>query len=73
MAAPNCPALEVDLAPANPGPFTVAHTLGHTPCVVLIQMTSDGEIWFQPARYDATTIYLEASDGGITGKAFIWG
>ena len=73
MPAVNCPTVELPLAPIDPGPFSVPHGLGHIPCVVLLQITSNGEIWFQPARYDGTNIYLEASDAGVTGYAEIWG
>ena len=64
---------EISLAPSVPGDFTVAHGLGATPRLVLIQMTSAGFIWFQsPTRYDSTLLYLTASDGGLTGKAEAW-
>jgi hypothetical protein len=33
-------------------------------------MTSGGAIWYQmPTKFDATNLYLVASDGGITGIA----
>jgi hypothetical protein len=65
--------IEIALAPGAPGNFSVAHGLGATPKLVLVQMTSGGAIWFQPAtRYDATNLYLVASDGGLTGYAEIW-
>ena len=63
---------EIALAPSVFGDFTVAHGLGSTPRLVLIQMTSAGFIWFQsPTRYDATNLYLTASDA-CTGKAEAW-
>ncbi len=70
--AGNCPDLEIELLPTDGAPFAIPHGLGHTPCLVLIQMATDGEIWFQPMRYDSTNIYLQASSGGITGYAQIW-
>jgi hypothetical protein len=66
------PSAEVDLAPSGPGDFTVAHGFGGTPALVLIQMTSGGNIWFRGARYDGTSLYLTASDGGVTGKALLF-
>jgi hypothetical protein len=57
-------------APAQPpSTFSVPHNLGVTPGLVLIEMTSDGEVWLQPAIADATNIYLSASAPGITGIA----
>jgi hypothetical protein len=38
----------------------------------MISMTSPGGIWFQAARYDATNIYLVASDAGVTGYAEVF-
>ena len=64
---------EIALAPGSPGNFTVAHGLTTTPSSVMIQMTSGGAIWFQSAtRYDATNLYLVASDSGITGYAEVF-
>ena len=64
--------IELSLAPSSPGAFQVAHGQAATPLLVTIEMTSGGSIWFQTTRYDATYIYLVASDSGITGKARIW-
>lgn len=58
--------VEIEITAAAPGAFTVAHGLGAEPALVLLQMTSDGEIWFQVARYDANNLYLEASAAGVT-------
>lgn len=63
---------EIGLAPSAPGNFTVAHGLGNTPKLVLIQMTSGGSIYFQTTRYDATNIYLTASDPAVTGRVLVW-
>jgi len=35
-------------------------------------MTSLGAIVFQPTRYDATNLYLQASAGGLTGFAEVF-
>lgn len=64
---------EIALAPGAGGNFTVAHGLGVIPRYVLLQLTSGGAIWFQsPTRYDATNLYLVASDAGVTGFAEVW-
>jgi hypothetical protein len=60
----------VALAPGAGGNFTVAHGLPAAPSHVSIAMTSGGGIWFQsPTMFDATNLYLVASDAGITGVA----
>ena len=63
---------QISLAPGAPGNFAVAHLLGRAPIGAVIQMTSTGSIWFQPAMFDATNLYLVASAGGITGKVQVW-
>ena len=61
---------DVALAPSVGGNFTVAHGLSFTPSEVLIRMTSLAIISFQtPTGWDATNLYLVASDGPITGVA----
>jgi hypothetical protein len=58
---------------ANPGNLTVAHGLGRTPILVILQMTSDGIIRFQsPTKYDSTNVYLSASDSGLTCDLLLW-
>lgn len=64
---------EIALAPGAAGNFQLAHGLGKTPVAMIIRMTSAGAIWEQsPTPYDATDIYLVASDAGITGVAEVW-
>ncbi len=64
---------QISLAPTVPGNFTVAHLLGRKPLGAFIQMTSGGAIWFQSATmFDATNLYLVASDSNVTGKALLW-
>jgi hypothetical protein len=64
--------VQLSINPANPGNFTVAHGLGHTPIVVDIAMTSAGAIWLQsPTPFDATNLYLVASDAGLTARVFL--
>jgi hypothetical protein len=62
----------VNLFPSNPGSFTVAHGLPTAPLAVDIEMSSGGQIWFQSIGYDATNLYLVASDSGVTGVAMCW-
>lgn len=53
-------------APAA-GAFEVAHGLNYTPRAAQIAMTSLGSIVFQAAkRFDATYLYLVASEAGLT-------
>jgi hypothetical protein len=60
-------------ATANPGNVSVAHGLGRTPILVILQMTSDGIIRFQsPTKYDSTNVYLSASDSGLTCDLLLW-
>jgi hypothetical protein len=61
------------LAPSAPGDFSVAHGLGRLPVGGKILMTSSGRIWWQtPTLFDATNLYLVASEGGVTRKEWIW-
>lgn len=69
--SPTAPTI-VALTPTIGGNFTVAHGLSATPTYAVIQMTSDGEIWFQTPQYDGTNLYLTASDGEITGNALVF-
>ncbi len=64
---------QVSAAPSGPGNFTLQHYLGRAPIGVVVQMTSGGAIWFQAATmYDATNLYLVASDSGLTAKVLLW-
>jgi len=63
---------QIPLAPSAPGNFTVAHGLGKTPTLVIIRMSSGGSIWLQEPPYDASDLYLVASDAGVTGEAEVW-
>jgi hypothetical protein len=69
VVPPGSSITEVAIAPSSPGDFTVAHGLGAAPTTVLIAMTSGGQVWFQTTRFDATNLYLVASDAGLTGFA----
>lgn len=63
---------EIALNPTEPGNFQVAHGLPTTPSAVAIEMTSNGQIWFQNTRYDGTNLYLVASGYPVTGFAKVW-
>ena len=63
---------QVSAAPGAPGNFTLQHFLGRTPLGATVQMTSGGSIWFQSAMYDATNLFLVASDAGVTAKVLLW-
>jgi len=63
----------VSAAGTGSGNFTVAHLLGRKPVGAVIQMTSSGSIWFQPATpWDATNLYLTASGAGTTALVEVW-
>ena len=71
--AQTMPITNIALAPSAPGNFTVAHGLGAAPTSVVITMTSSGGIWLQsPIGFDATNLYLVASDVGVTGNAALF-
>jgi len=58
---------------AAAGSFSFAHNLGRIPLGVAVYMTSGGALWFQPANlFDATYLYLVASDVGITASIQVW-
>jgi hypothetical protein len=58
---------------AAPGNFSLLHKLGRVPLGATICMTSGGQIWFQPApMFDATSLYLVASDAGLTASIEVW-
>lgn len=61
----------IALAPGAAGNFTVQHFLGRAPAGASLMLTSSVAIWFQPALYDATNLYLESA-GASTGVAVVW-
>lgn len=55
------------------GNFTQAHTLAQLPTWADIAMTSGGGIWFQKStKFDASNLYLTASDAGVTADIFVY-
>ncbi|HEV2349008.1 MAG TPA: hypothetical protein VG028_04080 [Terriglobia bacterium] len=63
----------VAVAAGAAGNFSLVHNLGRAPLGVMIYMTSGGALWFQPANlFDATNLYLTASDAGITASIQVW-
>lgn len=65
--------VQVAFTTAAPGNFTLPHNLGVAPGSVIFELTSGGIVWFQkPTMYDATNLYLVASDAGVTGFAIIF-
>jgi hypothetical protein len=60
------------LAPSAPGNFTVPHGLGTTPVAFNMQMTSGGTIYWQVLTWDATNVYLVASDVNVTANLLLW-
>lgn len=61
--------IPVPLAPGAPGLFAVAHGGPSVPVAVTMEMTSGGSIYFQPAGWDATHLYLVATGSTVTGNA----
>src|ERR1039458_183596 len=62
----------VPFTTTQPGPFTLPHSLGVVPGSVIIELTAGGAVWFQIPMYDATNLYLVASDAGLTGYAVVF-
>jgi hypothetical protein len=55
------------------GNFSVVHKLGRAPQGAMIYMTSGGALWFQAGiMFDASNLYLTASDVGITASIQVW-
>lgn len=54
------------------GNFTQVHTLGQLPTWADIAMTSGGSIYFQSTKFDATNLYLVASDVGVSADIFVY-
>jgi hypothetical protein len=52
--------------------FAVAHGLSAPPLTAIICMTSSGTMWFQTPMFDATNLYLGASDVGITANVILF-
>jgi hypothetical protein len=64
---------QVQVSAASPGNFSLPHKLGRTPLGALVYPTSPGSVWFQLAtQFDATNLYLVASDSDVTAKVQIW-
>jgi hypothetical protein len=55
-----------------PGPFNLQTNLGVIPTSVIFQFTNGGTVWFQDALFDANTLFLVASDEGVTGTAIVF-
>lgn len=61
----------LDVIAPNSGNFVIPHGLSSAPEVCYIELRSDGAMWFQPARYDGTNIYLSASEVGVAARVYI--
>lgn len=65
-------AVQIPIPSTTRGDFSIAHGLGTTPQDVDIKIQSDGLIRFQsPTMWDATNVYLNASDDGLIGTLVI--
>lgn len=57
---------------AHPGNFSVPHGLGRAPHGIILLPTDAVDVWGQATLYDATNVYLVASDTGLTGAMIVW-
>lgn len=64
--------VQIPFTTTAPGNFILPHNLGVVPGTVIFEFTSGGVVWFQTTRFDATNLYLVASDAGITGYAIVY-
>lgn len=55
-----------------PGTFSMPHGLGVIPSRIAILMLSGGQIIAQTPAFDATNVYLEASDTGLAGLISVY-
>lgn len=62
------PATILSSTSSAPGPIVLPHGLPAAPSRISILMISDGEIWAQTPAFDATNVYLQASDTGRIAK-----
>lgn len=74
IVAPAQPAnaLVINVTAPDGGPFTVAHGFGSMPFFPQIYVTGPGFMWWSPALWDATNLYLESSAPGVTAKIKVW-
>jgi hypothetical protein len=71
--APAPVSVQLQVASTAPGPFTVAHGLGVVPTSITVTATSPGAIWASsPVEYDATNLYLNASDANVTATVNVF-
>lgn len=64
--------IQIPIPSTTSGDFSIAHGLGKIPSDVDIKIQSDGLIRFQSGTmWDATNVYLNASDNGLTGTLVI--
>lgn len=66
------PATTLQPTSAAPGPFFIAHGLSAIPSRIEILMLSDGIIRAQAPAFDATNVYLDASDAGRIAQILVY-
>jgi hypothetical protein len=69
---PSAPAATLSATSTAPGNFKIAHGLSAAPSRISILMTSAGAIWAQSTAFDATYIYLSASDTSVTATIYVF-
>ena len=67
------PATTLLVSSSEPGDFTVPHGIGAVPSIIEILPTSSGQISLQSPAFDATNVYLRASDAGVTATITVFG
>ena len=66
------PATTLLVTSSAPGNFSVPHGLGVVPSLIEILLTAGGVIWAQTPTFDATNVYLVASDTGLTATISVY-
>ena len=66
------PATTLGATSSAPGIFSLPHGLLAAPSRIEILMISAGSIWAQSPIFDATNVYLEASDSGVMAKILVY-
>jgi hypothetical protein len=69
----NTTVTQLTVAAPNAGPFQVAHDLGQAPdAASILETLPGGSIYWQNPPWDATYLYLVASDAGLNCIVQLW-
>lgn len=72
IIAPIPPSVVLNVTSTAPGGFSVPHGLGVVPSSMNILPTSGGTIWAQNPPFDATYVYLDASDVDVSATVTVF-